>query len=199
MTPADDPISAETRQRILAAARRTFIAEGYRVGVDAIAEAAGVAKQTLYNHFAGKEELFVEALTVARESVAVGLESDTGALRASLIRYALAFREKVLNEETLALFRVLVAEMPRLPELARAFYVKGPESCAAQMSGFLQRAMDEGLLRRDDPRFVAEMLLSQLTGFDHIQRLCGGAPRRARDERARVEKIVDQFLRACAA
>ena len=45
-------------ERILAAADRLFYSQGIRaVGVDAIAEAAGVTKRTLYYHFASKDEL----------------------------------------------------------------------------------------------------------------------------------------------
>ena len=49
------------RARILAAAGELFYREGIRaVGVDAIAEAAGTNKMTLYRHFASKDELVAE-------------------------------------------------------------------------------------------------------------------------------------------
>src|SRR5947209_18464322 len=51
------------RARILAAAGELFYREGIRaVGVDAIAEAAGTNKMTLYRHFASKDELVAEYL-----------------------------------------------------------------------------------------------------------------------------------------
>jgi AcrR family transcriptional regulator len=46
------------RERILAAARELFYRHGIRaVGVDAIAEAAGTNKMTLYRHFGSKDDL----------------------------------------------------------------------------------------------------------------------------------------------
>src|SRR5207245_11424426 len=46
------------RERLLAAADQLFYAEGVHVvGVDRIAERAGVTKATLYNTFASKEDL----------------------------------------------------------------------------------------------------------------------------------------------
>jgi AcrR family transcriptional regulator len=51
------------RARILAAAADLFYRHGIRaVGVDAIAEAAGTNKMTLYRHFSSKDELVAEYL-----------------------------------------------------------------------------------------------------------------------------------------
>jgi AcrR family transcriptional regulator len=51
------------RERILAAAADLFYRRGIRaVGVDAIAEAAGTNKMTLYRHFPSKDELVAEYL-----------------------------------------------------------------------------------------------------------------------------------------
>ena len=51
------------RERILAVADELFYREGIRaVGVDTIIERAGVAKMTLYYHFASKDELVVAYL-----------------------------------------------------------------------------------------------------------------------------------------
>jgi AcrR family transcriptional regulator len=51
------------RARLLAAAAELFYRHGIRaVGVEAIAEAAGTNKMTLYRHFASKDELLAEYL-----------------------------------------------------------------------------------------------------------------------------------------
>ncbi|SRR5579885_76287 len=51
------------RERILAAASDLFYRQGIRaVGVEAIAEAAGTNKMTLYRHFESKDELIAEYL-----------------------------------------------------------------------------------------------------------------------------------------
>jgi AcrR family transcriptional regulator len=51
------------RARILSAARELFYRHGIRpVGVEAIAEAAGTNKMTLYRHFPSKDELIAECL-----------------------------------------------------------------------------------------------------------------------------------------
>src|SRR6516225_10045880 len=54
---------APPRERILAVAADLFYRNGIRaVGVEAIAEAAGTNKMTLYRHFASKDELVAEYL-----------------------------------------------------------------------------------------------------------------------------------------
>ncbi len=54
----------ETRLRILAAARRLIVSEGYRsFSIAALAEAAGVSPQTVYNAVGGKAEVLKAATT----------------------------------------------------------------------------------------------------------------------------------------
>src|SRR5439155_22932831 len=56
--------SSPPRERILAAARELFYRRGiHAVGVDAIAEAAGTNKMTLYRHFASKDVLVAACLS----------------------------------------------------------------------------------------------------------------------------------------
>ncbi len=51
------------RERLLAAAGELFYRHGIRaIGVEAVAEAAGTNKMTLYRHFASKDELVAEYL-----------------------------------------------------------------------------------------------------------------------------------------
>ncbi len=63
---------ARPRERIVRSARDLFHKHGIRgIGVEAIAEAAGTNKMTLYRHFTSKDELIVECLqAVAAEGLA---------------------------------------------------------------------------------------------------------------------------------
>ena len=61
---------SEARQRILETADRLFYQEGVRaVGIDRIIAEAGVAKMSLYNHFASKDDLILAALKYREEGV----------------------------------------------------------------------------------------------------------------------------------
>lgn len=62
--------TSEARQRILETADRLFYQDGIRaVGVDRIIAEAGVAKMSLYKHFASKDDLILAVLQYREEGV----------------------------------------------------------------------------------------------------------------------------------
>jgi AcrR family transcriptional regulator len=67
----------ERRRRILDAAAGAFAARGYHAtSVGEIAEAAGITKPVIYDHFGSKRELFVALLDQAREELtSLGVEA----------------------------------------------------------------------------------------------------------------------------
>ena len=73
----------ENRARILAAARKTFDTDGLDVGIDAVAERAGVGVGTIYRRFGSKDELIAavlqEIITTVRDSLFSALESKSAA------------------------------------------------------------------------------------------------------------------------
>ena len=189
------------RERVLRAATAAFLSDGYRSSVERIAQRAGVAKQTVYSHFPSKDHLFEEVARELAKRVLIELEPSgkaqeqtSDSLRAGLLRFALAYRERVLNDEGIAMFRTLVAEIPRFRTLARAIYQGGPGETAARLADYLGNAMAAGRLRRDEPKFAAELFMSMLVGLDRIKRLYGVA--RFEADARRAARIVDRFLAA---
>src|SRR5215475_13106447 len=70
VTSPRDP--ARTRERILRAARREFVAKGFAgARVDAIARAATINKRMLYHYFGDKEALY---RAILREGIATNLD-----------------------------------------------------------------------------------------------------------------------------
>src|SRR3954452_10737431 len=62
------PPGAPARERILTAAYELFSHRGIQaVGIDAIIERSGVARQTLYRHFASKQELVLACLELRED------------------------------------------------------------------------------------------------------------------------------------
>src|SRR6267143_4260992 len=93
--------SPPPRERILAAARELFYRRGiHAVGVDAIAEAAGTNKMTLYRHFASKDMLVAACLSeltrefdVAWDAIAVAHAGDPEGQLLAWLRHSGDFKE----------------------------------------------------------------------------------------------------------
>jgi TetR/AcrR family transcriptional repressor of mexJK operon len=183
------------RERVLRAATSSFLAHGYGSSVEVIARRAGVAKQTVYHHFPSKDELFKEVARDLAKRVLVELDAEPRDLRATLLRFALAYRERVLGAQGIATFRALVPQVPRFRTLARAMYAAGAGETLRRLSVFIGKAMAAGQLRRDGAEPAAELLLGMLVGQDRVKRLFGVAPS-AESEIERAARIVDCFLRA---
>jgi AcrR family transcriptional regulator len=187
----------DSRSRLIEAATAAFLEEGYRASVERIAARAGVARQTLYNHFPRKDDLFAEVVRQGTAQILVSLEGDGAPLHERLLRFAVAFRQKLLAGEGLAFFRAVVAEAPRFPELTDAFYASGPEQTIRRLGAVLADAMEAGELRRDDPAFAARMLTSMLIEGERTRRLLSDRPFAA-PKAADAARILDTFLRAYA-
>jgi TetR/AcrR family transcriptional repressor of mexJK operon len=184
------------RDKILRAAKSCFRHDGYRTSVEQIAGRAGVAKQTVYHHFPSKDELFREVANDYARRLLVELDGRSGEdFRASLLRFALAYRKRILSADGIAMSRAFVAEVPRFKALARSMYAHGAGETARGLAAWLQQAMTAGQLRRDDPLFAAELLMGMLVGHDRVKRLYGAAPLRGAAEERHTARILDCFLR----
>ena len=183
------------RQMVCDAAIRAFIEDGYSASMDRIAERAGVAKQTLYNQFGSKENLFAEVLRQSIDDVTVALGAPSTDLRGTLLRFAHAFRAKALSTHGVGMHRALIAEAPRFPKLARIAHEKGAANAREALAKFLQQAMRAGQLRKTDAQFAAELFLSMLAGFERVRLLYGvKSDPTSFNEKQKCVAIVDCFL-----
>ena len=187
----------DCRSRLLSAAHAAFLEEGYRASVDRIAARAGVAKQTFYNHFPHKADLFGEVIRQATSELLIALDDDGLNLRDRLTRFGSVYRDKALSAAGLGLFRVLAAETVRFPDLAKTVYRTGPARTTARLAAVLQAAMDRGELRGTDADFAAATLMSMLVGAERTRFLFSGE-QPPRTNSMHAGEIVDCFLRAFA-
>lgn len=115
------------RDQIIKAAVKVFLENGYAgTSMNRVAEEADVIKATIYSHFKDKEQLFVaivEELTVKK----VAIDFDKPELLMDLSSDAFLdtltdkFCRLMRDPEYHSLFRVLVGESERFPELANIY------------------------------------------------------------------------------
>ena len=194
------PLSATKREGIIATAGRMFIENGFRaVSMDAIAAAVPVSKPTLYNHFSSKEALYtavMEARCVALAELFDTALKDKADIRTTLTRIGEFFMSRILNPESLAMYRVMIGEAGTFPELGRIFYEAGPARVRAAMMAYLKQQHEAGVIRVPDPELSAYSFINMIKGDAQMKALLGLPKVPGPKERERiVAYAVDIFIK----
>jgi len=135
--------AAENRARILHEASRLFRERGLGgVGVDAVAEAAGLTHGGLYSRFGSKERLAAEALadTLARSAEVLlppGAEADPQAALQALVGRYLSPRHRDAPGGGCA-FAALGSELPRQAPALRAAFTGALKDFADRLAPLLE-------------------------------------------------------------
>jgi TetR/AcrR family transcriptional repressor of mexJK operon len=154
------PLSAEKRAQILRGAAIVFAEEGYEgASMARIAHEASVSKGTLYNHFESKAHLFaafVENEIAKHLSPVFEASEEEPNPALALYNIGRRFIAIILAPTANMIYRVVVSEAERFPDLARKFYDAGPQQAICFMARWLKRQTERRLLRVEDPEFAAE-------------------------------------------
>jgi AcrR family transcriptional regulator len=189
------------REAILEAARKVFMEVGFGdASMDNIANVAKVSKQTVYNHFGSKEELFEamirywvdQKLVVFNETAKQGKPEDT------LRTIAHQFLDHDNAEQRVSMYRILMGESPRFPELGDIFYKAGPAVVRRFLADYLADQHKRGILRVENPVLASEQFFGMLNGCQFKAQL-GIEPlpnKQAVD--AYIDHAVMLMMRACS-
>jgi len=196
--------SDDRRAAMLEIARAAFLREGYAAAsVSEIAAKVGGSKATLYSYFPSKKDLFA---AVIEEEVRLMLAplfemSETqGDVRTVLERFARRFLDMLLSEDTVAFYRLVVAESARFPEIGQAAYHIGVQHGLDRLAEYVVAAMERGELRRTNPSVAVAQFLDLCSGELHRKRLFGVVGADDRDEvETQVRNAVTTFLAAYGA
>jgi len=191
---------AEQRdQRIHEVAVALFMERGFAAtSIESIARRAGVAKRTIYTRYPDKTALFASVVRQLiedwQQTVATLGASETDvvttlqALGESLLR-------SVLLPHTVALIRIIRAEGPRFPDLARAVDQTCHQTFFGQIARLLQQEAGRGRLRLEDPHFAALQFHQLVVGVPLDRALSGQISGLGEAEIALwVERSVRLFL-----
>jgi len=198
----DQPANAK-RDSIIAGATQVFLSVGYGAAtMDAIAKAANVSKQTVYAHFGAKDSLFEAIIRQKCDDLlapAVGVELSGNDVAAVLGDIADRFINAILSPDNMSLFRAIVGECTRFPELADAFYRAGPRLAADVLADYLAEASAEGAIRVDNPTQSAEMFFAMLRGDFYMRRvLAMDSPSDPDEIAGMIARSVTAFMAAHA-
>ena len=157
-----------SREAIVEAAERLFLERGFgSVSMDELAEAAGVARRTLYNQFASKEEIFREMLLrVSRQledAFPPGVETQ-GDVEDVLRLIARMILELHKHPEYLGFLRMVVADSRQFPWIAEEFAaVMDPQT--ERLMRYLAHLTALGILDCRNPMLAAHQFMGMLNEF----------------------------------
>ena len=157
-------LSPEKRAQILAGAAAVFASDGYEgASMARIATVAGVSKGTLYNYFDSKAALFTAYVSdKCSHFLAHAFDSANHGGDPAVILHEIGTRmvQMMLSEVGLAIYRVVIAEAAKFPDLARGFFEAGPARAIAFMADWLAEETRRGRLSVPDPAFAAEQFFN---------------------------------------
>ncbi|MEQ3549652.1 TetR/AcrR family transcriptional regulator [Pseudonocardia nematodicida] len=145
-------VAEQKRSALVAAATRLFLAQGYSgASLARIAVDAGVSRATLFKQFPTKAALFDAMVT---ESWAPGADDGplpaAGDLRAGLRALGTRYAELLGRPEMVDLYRIVIAEAPRFPELSRTHFDTGKMPFYVAVRDYLAAERAAGTARIDD-------------------------------------------------
>lgn len=187
-------------EAILAAAGALFMDRTYEaVSLDAVAQAAGVSKATIYARYADKDALFTAVLRQECER-AVSPDSFSPSpdepVRETLINLATRFLDLVTGEKAMQMHRVLVADTGRAPRMAELFFETAVLSLKNRFAAWLTSESEAGRLNVRDPDGAAWRYLGGVKGEAHLRAAFGLPPADPARLQAHIEDAADEFLRA---
>lgn len=201
----EDPRVTRSRALILAAAAEVFLECGFNAAtVEQVAEAAGVAKRTVYNVYGDKEALFRATILRSIDTADRFSESLAAAVRdvadpvADLPSVGAALAETVLTGPVLPLRRLLVMESGRFPDLAAEYHDRAPRAVMRALAGLFAQLAARGHLRAGDPVMMSEHFAFLVMGADLDRGMFAPRPRRTTEIHRRARAGVEAFLRAYA-
>jgi AcrR family transcriptional regulator len=192
----------ETRRIIYEAARHEFAGNGYATtSIETVARRAGVSTKTLYRLIPNKAALFegMVADRIDRFVSEVNLRAaDHTDLEQALATALIACAELALDEETIALQRMVLQEAGKFSDAAGVFYKNAIQRTVAALADWLRVQQKRGLIALDDVDEAAGMLLGMVTSAPRRAALFGGVPLPSRSQiKARARVCAALFLRGC--
>lgn len=197
-------------ERLLDIAARLFEERGYEgTSMDALADAAGVGKATVYARFQDKRTLFVSLYRQRVAALMAPLTEEMATLQqapVSAAQIAQVLRQigcivisRSLSAGAIRMNRVILSEAERFPELAQLAYREGWSRVVTIVGAILQLHADRGVLVLPDAETAADLFLNMVIGRQQRLMMLGIATHNDPLPEDRVDAAVGIFLRGVLA
>ena len=164
-----------TKERILYAALDLISEKGYDgVGVDLIAERAGLKGPSLYRHYKGKEDIFHSLIDLVESHYSEGfdLKNQHGEVPANmdaLIENAMERIRFTMYDDTICKTRRILAmeqfRSQRMSELTSRYHL---ENLQRMYANIFADMMEKEILKQDDPESLALEFVAPVSLLIHM-------------------------------
>ena len=190
-------VAQEKRALIVTAATALFLELGYdRTSLARIADRSGVSRATLFKQFPSKAALFDAIVT---ESWSTADEDDpppAGDVVEGLTTIGRRYAELLSRPQMTDLFRIVIAELPRFPELADAQFAQGKMPYFASVRSYLLAEREVGTVQIEDVDLAATQFLGMISNYVFWPTLLVPG---WHVTAGRVVQVVDEAVRTTAA
>jgi TetR/AcrR family transcriptional regulator, regulator of autoinduction and epiphytic fitness len=159
-----DRLREEKRNALMQAAMELFLEDGFeRTSLHQIAKRAEVSTSTLFKHFPTKTALFEAIVTEYWElDEQYRYAPKTGNPKAGLQKIGDDYACLLTRPGMSAIFRIVIAEAPKLPELGRLQFQYGQEPFLKTLEGYLDAEVKAKTLRVPDTAAAAQQFLGMI-------------------------------------
>ncbi|GGO77398.1 TetR/AcrR family transcriptional regulator [Nocardioides deserti] len=159
-------VAQEKRALIVSAATALFLELGYdRTSLARIAEQSGVSRATLFKQFPTKAALFDAIVTKSWSTSEEEEIPPAGNITEGLGTIGRRYAELLGRRQMTDLFRIVIAELPRFPELAHAQFSQGKLPYFESVRSYLLAEHEAGTVRVEDVDLAATQFLGMISNY----------------------------------
>lgn len=166
-------VAEQKRTAIVGAATTLFLQSGYdRTSLAKVADLAGVSKATLFKQFPTKAALF-EAIVAESWNTdgTTEIHPAPGDLEEGLTSIGHGYVELLNRPGMTDLFRIVIAEVPRFPELGQTQFDLGKMPYFDSVRRYLDAEREAGTAELDDAELAATQFLGMISNYVFWPRL----------------------------
>jgi len=185
---------------ILDAAQKLFYDLGFdETSLAMIINETGGSRRSIYNEFGNKHGLLMAVIqrqVKTQSEILTSINRDLDAKEA-LNQVCFKFVVGMLSPELMSLFRLVVQQVVKFPELGEMIYKNGPMTGILPLVDYLTWLTEQKVLKIENCHFSAQMLMEMAKGPLHTRSLLL-PDKKASDEEIfyQVTKAVEIFLHA---
>lgn len=185
---------------ILDAAQKLFYDLGFdETSLAMIINEAGGSRRSIYNEFGNKHGLLMAVIqrqVKTQSEILTSINRDLDAKEA-LNQVCFKFVVGMLSPELMSLFRLVVQQVVKFPELGEMIYKNGPMTGILPLVDYLTWLTEQKVLKIENCHFSAQILMEMAKGPLHTRSLLLPDKQASEEEIFyQVTKAVEIFLHA---